>query len=66
MPQDLAAHIQEHIATVSEAIEAQKRLVKKSSTNNPAATADAVKHLRELTVRRRQLKRNHRAAQFKS
>ena len=65
MPQDLAADIQEQIASLHKAIEAQKHVVK-SSMNDLAAMDRAVQHLRELIVRLGELERNLSAAKTKS
>lgn len=65
MPQDLATDIQEQIASLNKAIEAQKHVLK-SSMNDPAEMTRAVQRLRGLIVRLGELERNLGATKTKS
>ena len=57
MSQETAADIQAQIATLRSEIERQRDVVK-SSMLNPVAMAEAVKELREMTIRLGELERN--------
>jgi hypothetical protein len=60
MPQETAADIQTQIASLRSEIERQRAVVK-SSMLSPGAMAEAVKELREMTIRLGEPERNFRS-----
>jgi hypothetical protein len=65
MPQETAADIQAQIASLRSEIERQRAVVK-SSMLSPGAMAEAVKELREMTIRLGELERNFRSTKPRS